>query len=132
LLASEAEKITYEEFIGQRDLWLKKGRLVWFVLGNISSKNALKLATDSNALFNLKTEAKEDLPDYRILSIPTQEKGNMRLDFKVMDESNENSCFMTYFQAVKDKTNENKLHLLNDIANQFMEDPTFNQLRTQE
>lgn len=132
LLASEAEKMTFENFIQMKSQWFKNGRMVWFVYGNINSDSALKIASDANAVISLKPTAKLALPDYRILKVPEQSEGNMRLDFPVVDEDNENSCFMSYFQVVKNDENETHLHLLNDIANQFLEDPTFNQLRTQE
>lgn len=77
---------------------MKSGRMVWFIYGNINDVAATKMFDEANATLKLQAAPKETLPDYRILSVPQQtENGNMRIDFPVQDESNENSCFMSYF-----------------------------------
>lgn len=42
-----------------------------------------------------------------------------------MDQANENSCLLSYFMVGNEGTDAKK-RLLNDIAMQFMDEPTFN------
>ena len=60
-----------------------------------------------------------------------------RLDFKTPDPTNENSCFVSYYQygraaAIDDDSSQGKTALLNQLAVQFLSEPTFDQLRTKE
>lgn len=52
-----------------------------------------------------------------------------RLDIRVPDPDNENSCLVSYFQYGR---TSQKSNLLNQLAMQFLSEPTFNQLRTNE
>ena len=49
----------------------------------------------------------------------------------MQDESNENSTLLSYFQHGLCNA-DNKVQLLNQITMQYLEEPTFNQLRTKE
>lgn len=51
----------------------------------------------------------------------------------VPDASNENSCLLSFYQYGR-QTNEDadKLNLLNQVALQYLNEPTFDQLRTKE
>jgi len=98
LLGSEAAKMSFTDFNTMRQQWLKSGRMVWFIYGNMNKNSASKIFDNANATMKLQPVDKQTLPDYRIMSIPEQTKdGNMRIDFPLKDENNENSCFMTYF-----------------------------------
>ena len=113
-----------------RAQWLHTGRMVWIVYGNVHKNAAIKLVEDCRAQLPICAVARHELQDYRCVSLPEMSnKSNVRLDFPVAEESNENSCLLTYFQmGVEGK--DSKMRLMNDIALQYMEEPTFNQLRT--
>ena len=51
----------------------------------------------------------------------------------VPDASNENSCLLTFYQYGRQTKQEgDKTHLLNLVALQYLQEPTFDQLRTKE
>ena len=67
------------------------------------------------------------------MDISTQSNNFHRLDMTVPDASNENSCLLSFYQYGR-QTNEDadKLNLLNQVALQYLNEPTFDQLRTKE
>ena len=107
--------------------WLKSGRLVWFVNGNFDKQVACETAESGNKILNLKPVARQDLHDIRAVNIDSQKIH--RLDFPVQDKSNDNSVLMSYFQIGPEQANMRQ-GLLNKIVMQYMDEPTFNQLRT--
>jgi hypothetical protein len=80
-----------------RSQWLKTGRIVWFVYGNIHKDAAIKLVENCRSQLPIQSVARHELQDYRVVSLPQMSKSNMRLDFPVVDETNENSCLLSYF-----------------------------------
>jgi hypothetical protein len=75
--------------------WLKTGRFLWFLYGNISQKVAVNIVTEARQLLDIKSAPKEDLSDCRVVKL--SEGLETRLDFSLEDEENENSCLMQYF-----------------------------------
>jgi hypothetical protein len=43
----------FSQFESDLDSWLKKGRFVWYVSGNISPETAIKIAEDGISQFGL-------------------------------------------------------------------------------
>jgi insulysin len=54
------------------------------------------------------------------------------VDFRVEDESNDNSCLVSYYQDGYVEAENLKRNLLLTLTQQYLDEPTFNQLRTQE
>ena len=75
-LAEEAENLRFEDFLNFKSQWLKTGRLIWFVYGNISAQTTLQMACSCNNQISLTPESRKNLQEYRILSIPEQKEGN--------------------------------------------------------
>jgi len=69
----------------------------------------------------------------RIVDLSGHESNFHRLDFTVPDPTNENSCFVSYYQYGRESAQDGgKLDLLNQLALQYLQEPTFDQLRTKE
>jgi secreted Zn-dependent insulinase-like peptidase len=63
------EGFTFEEFLDINAGWMKSGRLLWFVSGNMSKETAISLAEKTRKVFNLRPTEKEDLVDIRCISL---------------------------------------------------------------
>ena len=68
----------------------------------------------------------------RIVDLSSQPDNFHRLDFDVPDATNDNSCLLSYFQYERALNDGGKTDLLNQVALQFFQEPTFDQLRTKE
>ena len=142
LYANEVERSTlsqllatfeYDTFKDMQMQWLKTGRMMWYSYGNLSIDQSKQIVEQAVQLLNLQTVAKEELPDLRIVDLSTHPGNFHRLDFSVPDPKNENSCLVSYFQyGHDDGLNGGKLNLLNQLAMQYLQEPTFDQLRTKE
>jgi len=49
--------------------WLKSGRSLWYVTGNISPSEAEKIVEGAREAFGLQTVKLEDLADVRVVSL---------------------------------------------------------------
>ena len=119
--------MTFEEFVEIGKDWLKSGRLLWYVTGNISKENALSLVEKARAAFKLRPTDKEDLVDIRCVSIPSNHY--YVYDIPVLDETNQNSCLVSYFEVAPELF-DLKTKMLNEVMMQYFDEPFFNQLRT--
>ena len=63
------EELTFEEFARISQDWLRSGRLVWFVNGNITKESAVEVVEKGRHVFNLKAVDKEDLCEVRVLAL---------------------------------------------------------------
>ena len=102
--------------------------MVFFVYGNFAQDAAIALVEEARKVFDIKATSKDSLSTVRCVQIT----GNHhRVDFDVEDPKNENSVLMTYYQFGIEG-NDPRSKLLNEVALQFLDEPTFNQLRTVE
>lgn len=101
--------------------------MIWGFFGNISVSSATETATKARDVLGLNLVKREHLLDFRIVSLPA---GEQRLDFDVEDQKNENSCLVSYFQQGAVESSEIQESLLTELTIQFLDEPTFNQLRT--
>ena len=111
--------------------WLKSGRMLWYAHGNIHKDVAKDIVGKAIETLNLKSVPKTSLAEVRGIDLSTDGDHFHRLDFTVEDPTNDNSCILTYYQAgVQDKDGRNDL--INRVVGQYLEEPTFDQLRTKE
>jgi len=81
----------------------------------------------------LQSVSKDDLPPVRLIDLSSQPQNFHRIDITVPEPTNENSCFVSFFQHSLDSDKDGgKKSLLNTLVMQFMQEPTFDQLRTKE
>lgn len=72
---------------------------------------------------------KDELADVRCIMLPETGVNCQRLDMPVIDADNENSCLMSYFQDRVEATDLRR-NLINAVVMQFLDTPTFDELRT--
>ena len=77
--------------------WLKSGRQMWYVFGNISKEDADRLCSNGVSLLNMQSVPKESLTPVRIADLDDQSTKIHRLDITVPDPTNENSAFISYY-----------------------------------
>lgn len=75
---------------------------------------------------------KEELEPVRLVDLSSQADNFHRIDFDVPDDANENSCLVSYYQYGHDRLDDGKISLLNQLSQQFLNEATFDQLRTKE
>ncbi len=128
-LAASLKDFTYAEFEAMRREWLSSGRMVWFAYGNLARDAAVAIVEKCRSALPLTPVARAALQHCPAVELPEMENSNLRLDFPVVDEANENSVLVSYFQ-VGLEGRDSRVRLLNQIAMHYMDEPTFNQLRT--
>ncbi len=70
---------------------------------------------------------KEDLFDVRCIAL--QPGSNYLLELPLEDKTNENNCLISYFEFQAEGDDIRK-KLIHQVVMQFLDEPTFNQLRT--
>jgi insulysin len=76
---------------------------------------------------NLKKVAKEDLVDVRCIAIPPGK--SFLLERIQEDKTNDNNCLIAYFEVGLEGT-DIKTKMIHQVVMQYMDEPTFNELRT--
>ena len=121
------EPFTCEQFQNLLKKWLRNASTQWFAYGNLSEEQTKDIVNGARAIFNFSAISKEDLHCCRVVQLENQH----RLDLDVVDKKNENSCILSYFQWGKNSSDLRKA-LTNKIVMQWLDQPTFEQLRTVE
>jgi secreted Zn-dependent insulinase-like peptidase len=86
------DQLTYGQFKEELKSFLKTARTVWLVSGNISEEQAKSFVEQRLHVNTLKLE--DVLPSQIV-----NPEGNMRVAFDVKDAKNDNSAFVSYYQA---------------------------------
>lgn len=116
-----------------RSQWLNKGRMLWYSFGNLTKDQSKQIVEQAIQLTGLQSIPKDELPSVRHIDLSHHTGNFHRLDFTVQEESNENSCLMSYYQYGLDKeTDGGRYDLLNQVVLQYLSEPTFDTLRTKE
>lgn len=123
------EALTFEDFVKQASHWLTSARFVWFVHGNLSADQAVSLVDTARATLSPHSIAKEDLVDVRCIALPNGKK--ILIERNLDDLTNENNCLVTYFEVGLEGT-DLRTKMLHQVVMQYLDEPTFNQLRTNE
>jgi secreted Zn-dependent insulinase-like peptidase len=92
VLAKSIEALTYDQFKQWQSTWMKTGRAVWLVTGNISEEQAKSFIQLQNPIEPLSVD---DVIESRMVA-PT---GNSRVNKAVVDAKNDNSAFISYYQV---------------------------------
>ena len=91
------ENFNFDHFSSLLPNWLKTGRMIWFIYGNIDQQVAIDISNQACDILNLKPVEKHSLTDCRCVMLP--ESAYERLNFTVQDSKNDNSCLVSYFQG---------------------------------
>jgi len=122
------ETFTFEDFKRMNEKWLQSGRMVFFVHGNFNKQETIAFVDEARQILNLKPVSKDSLSSVRCIQLVGS---HHRVDFELEDQTNENSVLMAYYQFGVEG-NDPRSKLLNEICLQYLDEPTFNQLRTNE
>jgi len=122
------ETFTFEDFKRMHEKWLQSGRMVFFVHGNFNKQETVAFVDGARQILNLKPVSKDSLSSARCIQLVGS---HHRLDFELEDPANENSVLMAYYQFGLEG-NDYRSNLLNLICLYYLDEPTFNQLRTKE
>jgi hypothetical protein len=103
----------YQSFKKDLATWMVSGRMVWGFFGNFLPKTALEIVESARDQLKLKCTARADLMEFKVADVP---KGEHRVDFKIEDVKNENSCLVTYFQDQLVDASNLKRSLMTDMT----------------
>jgi len=91
------ETFSHEDLINLSREFLRSGRTLWLVNGNISKESSIQLVEKAREILSIRPVDKEDLLDVRCVSLPAQQ--TQLLEIPLEDKSNENSCLISYFET---------------------------------
>ena len=118
---------TYKQFRHQLGGFLKVGRCVWYITGNIGHLEAIKLVERTRALFKLKNVNIEDVVKVKTVAINPKE--SYLVECPRNDESNHNSCAISYYEVGRQGSDLAK-NLTTRIIMHYLKQPFFDDLRT--
>ncbi len=91
------EKFTFEDFVSMASHWLKSGKLLWFVTGNLDKQSAILMVEKARTVLSLANVDKDDLADVRCVAL--KNKSHYLFESSLQDLNNENSCLVAYFEG---------------------------------
>lgn len=97
MLRKILDKLTFEEFVVMASHWLKSGRLLWYVTGNLDKNAAIQTVEKARKAFSLIPADKDDLADIRCVAL--KNKSHYLFESSLEDKNNENSCLVAYFEG---------------------------------
>ena len=102
---------------------------MWFVTGNFGHQEAIDLVENARGKFDLSSIRIEDLAAIRGTAV--EDGHSFHIEQSLVDSENDNSCAVTYYE-VGVQGDSSKQKLTNNIVMQYLNEPFFNQLRTQQ
>lgn len=126
-LRSLLEPFEYVDFQEFHKDWLKSGKCIWFISGNLTSEQAVSLVESAMQQLNLAPLAEEDITDSRIIAF--EDNTCLTLEVPLEDDANDNSAVLAYYECGHLSLKED---LCNRIVMQFIEEPFFDDLRTKQ
>jgi len=88
------EGYTYQDFQADLSNWMVSGRMIWGFFGNITAQTAVDTVKEARQILNLQVTKPGDLLEFKVIDLQV---GEQRINVKVEDPKNENSCFVSYF-----------------------------------
>jgi secreted Zn-dependent insulinase-like peptidase len=117
------EKLTFEEFVSMASHWLKSGKLLWYVTGNLDKQSAIQMVEKARKVFSFGHVDKDDLADVRCVAL--KNKSHYLFESSLEDKNNENSCLVAYFESVPELL-DLKTKMTHDVVMQYLDEPCFN------
>ena len=71
-LSKELESFTYQEFKEMQAMWLKNGRMVWYIHGNIHKDAAKSIVELAIQELNLNSVPKDSLTEVRTIDLSSE------------------------------------------------------------
>lgn len=126
--------LSFEQFCEMDRNNLNSGKFEWFITGNLTPEEAVKLTKHPEEVFKSTTTGKFQILTHsddlvHIKPVELEKNTTMNYVIHAKDVENLNSCVLSYFQK-EEETMRSKL--LNEVVFQYLNEPTFDQLRTKE
>lgn len=96
-MREELEGYTFENFQESHKNWLKSGKQVWYVTGNLGHEQAIEIVDSTRAQFRLSDVKIEDLVDVRAIAI--EDGHSFLFEQPLVDKTNENSCIVAHYEV---------------------------------
>ncbi|KRW98246.1 Metalloenzyme, LuxS/M16 peptidase-like protein [Pseudocohnilembus persalinus] len=127
------QNITYKSFVKSiKNNWLKEFYLETFYFGNFNQQQVIQCTEKICQIFsNIKPLKKENILPYRQVILEQNKilKFEYSLDQELGNEEEPNSCLFTYYQG---RSETPEVLMLTKILKNFIQEPFFDQLRTNE
>ena len=122
----EYENMTFEKFLALKSQWLDKMHLTWLIQGHLTAENAMNMVNVAENALAYTRISKDDINYVRLVKLNDRtiysfEKSNM-------NPENPNSACSTMFAYRFDNNKHDSA--VGAILLVFLEEPTFNTLRT--
>ena len=102
---------------------------MWYITGNLDSETAIALVDSAQNKLGFQPLAREEILDIRAVAL--KPNNCYQIEIPLRDEKNENCCALSYFE-IGPMRDDMKLKLTNKILMQIIDEPFFNDLRTQQ
>lgn len=127
-LINEFEAITYEQFLEMKKRWLRQMHLTWLVQGHLTQDEALNMVDIAEKALAYVPIPKSEVNFMRLVKLGDRSVYNF--EEANVNEDNPNSCTESMWMYRFDKNVDD--WAVSRVLCSFMEEPTFNTLRTQE
>lgn len=115
MLRAALDKLSFDKFVKMSNEFLKTGRFLWFVNGNISKDEVVELCESAVSTLDVSGVGRSDLTPARCTKIGDNRV--YRLEQANKDKDNENSGLISYYQyklAAKEE-NPMKVSLTHEV-----------------
>lgn len=122
------ENMTFEKFIELKSQWLQNMHLTWLIQGHLTEANALKMVELAENALTFNRVSKDDIDFVRMVQI--NERSIYELERSNQDAQNPNSaCEVAWSYRFVNNVDD---YAVVKVLSSFLEEPTFNTLRTKE
>ena len=126
----ELDAFGFADFLDVGRYWMKQGTLLTFANGNLSKEKALELSNLAKDVFALKTQGLEHIAQIRSVQIKAHQL--VRIQVELLNPEDENSASVLFFQDPTFEGTDIKTKMLNELLRDYLDEPTFNNLRTEQ
>ena len=123
------ENYSYEKFNEDMAQWMKSGRYVWYITGNITSDEAIQIVEKTRETMGLNNLPVEQIGELNPMALKVGTA--TLLDMPLEDKTNENSCTLTYYEIGTIK-GDYRQNYINEVMMQWLNEPFFDDLRTKQ
>ena len=90
------EELTFEEYASAAKNFLKSGRMLWYISGNLAKQAAVDIVNESRKVWQITSTSIENLSQIRAIAM--KPSSHFVYERELVDPKNTNSCLLTYFE----------------------------------
>jgi insulysin len=126
------KNLTFEHFVEQCDHFLKNGRSVWFINGNVSPDQAKNVAQSATETLGFTSIPKDKIMNSRACMVDQGDELTLMSDAENKDETN-SALLSVYLDGRRQSVEQTQLSKrYHDILMKILDVPAFDYLRTKE